>query len=485
MEDNQIVDLVIEKLNNEDMWFTQKTDPTWDEPSSYYKLDEYGNPTETAIKQIAKEVNSFIGDGAVDLEDAIQVWVDNATMEYKVAYKGSLVTKFKNKPVVDQIEAYESQVLTENKQLVFNELLEINASNFVELRDEIERLYNEKVINKNQFNKFITIIKKQETKCEKDLDKNSNEDNELYIESEYVVDTLKNLIQTVELNESKKEMSIQEIVDWIEKTGHIKMYNEYASREENAGKPIPVLLYGFYDWVNGPDAPMVGDLDFLEDEETDKLDESMYDLNKNAEIKLGVCPYCGSKNLDIEKEPEVVEYNDYVSYCWHCKDCGKDGQEIFSMEFIGHDLYRDDENLRDTDFVGKTENKNVNFNSCTKDKKLEDYKRRLKEENNKSANLISDMFKSPDFDADSKAGQIVMRTSELFNALSGKGYDVQVAFDNGESTSAILLGQQGGQVLITITDTNQPLRAFTSGNFEINDDNMKVLDDIQNEIKTL
>lgn len=397
MEDNQIVDLVIEKLNNEDMWFTQKTDPTWDEPSSYYKLDEYGNPTETTIKQIAKEVNSFIGDGAVDLEDAIQVWVDNATMEYKVAYKGSLVTKFKNKPVVDQIEAYESQVLTE----------------------------------------------------------------------------------------SKKEMSIQDIVDWIEKTGHIKMYNEYAGRKENAGKPIPVILYGFYDWVNGPDAPMVGDLDFLEDDENDKLDESMYDLDKNAEIKLGVCPYCGSKNLDIEKEPEVVEYNDYVSYCWHCKDCGKDGQEIFSMEFIGHDLYRDDENLRDTDFVGKTENKNVNFNSCTKDKKLEDYKRRLKEENNKSANLISDMFKSPDFDADSKAGQIVMRTSELFNALSGKGYDVQVAFDNGESTSAILLGQQGGQVLITITDTNQPLRAFTSGNFEINDDNMKVLDDIQNEIKTL
>ena len=392
MEDNQIVELVIEKLNQEDLWFTQKTDPTWEEPSKYYKLDEYGDPTETAIKEIAKEVKSLVGDGAVDLEDAIEVWVNNALMEYRVAYTGTLVTKFKDKQVVDQIEAYESQVL-------------------------------DKVV------------------------------------------------------ESKKDMSIHEIVDWIEKTGHIKMYNEYASREENAGKPIPVLLKGFYDWVNSPEAPMVGDLDFI--------NESIDEIPAGAKIARGVCPYCGAKLKNYLDTPEVVEYNDYVSYLWHCDNCGKDGQEIFSMDFIGHDVYRNDEDDSETDFVEKTENKNVNFNKNTKDKKEEDYKRRLKEENNKSANLISDMFKSQDFDADSKQGQIVMRTSELFNALSGKGYDVQVAFDNGESTNSILLGQQGGQVIITINNTDQPLRAFTSGNFEISDENIKILTDIQNEIETL
>lgn len=392
MEDNQIVELVIEKLNQEDLWFTQKTDPTWEEPSKYYKLDEYGDPTETAIKEIAKEVKSLVGDGAVDLEDAIEVWVNNALMEYRVAYTGTLVTKFKDKQVVDQIEAYESQVL-------------------------------DKVV------------------------------------------------------ESKKDMSIHEIVDWIEKTGHIKMYNEYASREENAGKPIPVLLKGFYDWVNSPEAPMVGDLDFI--------NESIDEIPTGAKIARGVCPYCGAKLKNYLDTPEVVEYNDYVSYLWHCDNCGKDGQEIFSMDFIGHDVYRNDEDDSETDFVEKTENKNVNFNKNTKDKKEEDYKRRLKEENNKSANLISDMFKSQDFDADSKQGQIVMRTSELFNALSGKGYDVQVAFDNGESTNSILLGQQGGQVIITINNTDQPLRAFTSGNFEISDENIKILTDIQNEIETL
>lgn len=234
MNDIDIINSIICKLKDEEIWFTQKTDPTWNNPSHYYKLDEYGDLTDTAKKEIIKEVNSYIGDGAVEVADAIDIWEQEALVDNRIAYREMLVTRFKDKPVVDQIEAYESQVIKENK------------------------------------------------------------------------------------------------------------------------------------------------------------------LRKN-----------------------------------------------------------------------------------------ENYKRRLKEENNKSANLISDMFKSSDFDADSKSGQIVMRTSELFNALSDKGYDVQVSFDNGESTSAILLGQQGGQVLITITDTNQPLRAFTSGNFELNDDNMKILDDIKEQISVL
>ena len=128
---------------------------------------------------------------------------------------------------------------------------------------------------------------------------------------------------------------------------------------------------------------------------------------------------------------------------------------------------------------------NVNFNKDTKDKKEENVKRRLKEENNKSANLISQMIQDKNFDADSNAGKIVLRTSELFNALSDKGYDVQVAFDNGESTSAVLLGEQGGQVIITITDSQQPLKAFASGNFEINNDNTDIMNNIADIVKAV
>lgn len=509
MEDNQIIDKLISVLENDDMWFTQKTDPTFGEAPDYYKLDEYGDLTEAGAKKIIKEITAYIGDGAVDIDDAITIWLQDAMADNRVAYRDILVTKFKDKPVVDGIEAYKNPVqLSENKA------------------------------------KKI---------------------------------------------EAKKELGVQDIVNWIEKTGHIKMYNEYANKDENKGKPIPVLLYGFYDWVNSPEAPMVGDLDFLEDDEADKLNESIYDLDKNAEIKRGVCPYCGSKHLDYydgAKEPRVVEYNDYVSYDWTCKDCGKEGQEIFSMEFIGHDLYRNDDDIDDstTDFIGKTEskeiksedkhlvyvsqlqqdtlekvmkmcddgmsfvdvwfemqedgydlkcysrnhkkgsdmptrgmlyknnefsfvtiingkdgkcswetegpvyydeNKKVNFNNCTKDKKEENIKRRLKEENNKSANLISQMIQDKNFDADSNAGKIVLRTNELFNALSDKGYDVQVAFDNGESTNAVLLGEQGGQVIITITDSQQPLKAFASGNFEINTDNTDIMNNIANIVKAI
>ena len=428
MEDNKIIDNLISILETEDLWFTQKTDPTFGEAPDYFKLDEYGDLTDASVKKIVKEIKSYIGDGAVDEEDAINIWLQDAMADNKIAYRDILVTKFKDKPVVDGIEAYKNPV---------------------------------------------------------------------------------------QLSEGKKIESIEEVPE-------------------------------------------------------------------NAVIKQGMCPYCGSKKLDINREPEVVEYNDYVSYFWHCKDCGKDGQEIYGMEFLGHDVFQDDENDSYTEFLAKTESKGIkkegkhfvcisklqeetldivdklcndgvtfhdavyqlqelgyhlsvpsrNFSRKTgmptrgtlykgnenslvtliqtrngkcswetegpvyydenkkvsdniKDKKEENAKRRLKEENNKSANLISQMMQEKGFDAESNAGKIVLRTSALFNALSEKGYDVQVAFDNGESTSAVLLGEQGGQVLITITDAQQQLKSFASGNFEVTDDNMAILNNVADIVKTV
>lgn len=467
MEDNKIIDTLMSILTTEDLWFTQKTDPTFGEAPDYFKLDEYGDLTDASVKKIVKEIKSYIGDGAVDEEDAINIWLQDAMADNKIAYRDILVTKFKDKPVVDGIEAYKNPV---------------------------------------------------------------------------------------QLSEGKKIESIEEVPE-------------------------------------------------------------------NAVIKQGMCPYCGSKKLDINKEPEVVEYNDYVSYFWHCKDCGKDGQEIYGMEFLGHDVFQDDENDSYTEFLAKTESKeikkeateydeyiaseqklagqymerlnnqisqdarvafadlkdildtehrdtNVNgfyfpakavailentnlnhnlnkymnltisdilnmvddnetiegaindlfkeykpdsalawgdnfisvlehldfdvhtdddelYEEHLKNKKEENAKRRLKEENNKSANLISQMMQEKGFDAESNAGKIVLRTSALFNALSEKGYDVQVAFDNGESTSAVLLGEQGGQVLITITDAQQQLKSFASGNFEVTDDNMAILNNVADIVKTV
>lgn len=235
MEDKQIIEILLQKLTEMTFWFTTKNDPTYQDATSYYELDQYGDPTEKAQKQIAKEITGYLGEGAVELEDAIDLWMADKTAEYKIAYADELVTKFEPKPVVDQIEAYENSV---------------------------------------------------------------------------------------------------------------------------------------------------------------RLSEGKCHINEN-------------------------------------------------------------------------------------------YKNRLEEENTKSLNLISSKFTDPNFDSDSNEGQIVMRTSSLFNALSDKGYDVQVTFDNGESQNVILLGQQGGSINITITNNNEPLRAFAAGNFEINDDNVKTLTDIQEQISAL
>lgn len=231
MENDEIIQLVLTELKDRDIWFTTKNDPTFEEPRSYYELDEYGDPTEKSLSKISKEVQGYIGDGAVDIKDAIELWISEQATAWRLAYKDNLVTKFKNKPVVDQIDAFES--------------------------------------------------------------------------------SLKSSLKT------------------------------------------------------------------------------------------------------------------------------------------------------------------------------ENQKRRLKEENNKSQNLIKDMMNSEDFDPESAYGKIVLKTSDLFTALSDKGYDIQVAFDNGESQNTILLGQQGGQVNITITDSNKPFKAYATGNFELNKDNIDILNNIQNAIDNI
>lgn len=114
---------------------------------------------------------------------------------------------------------------------------------------------------------------------------------------------------------------------------------------------------------------------------------------------------------------------------------------------------------------------------------IEGVRQRLNERNEQSAGVIEQALNGiTDQTSEQEAG-IITKTSELFQSLSDRGYDVQVSFDNGESTSSISIGQQGANVLITITDAEQPLRAFASGNFEINDDSMKMIKSIMEVLK--
>ena len=219
MENNEIYNLVISQMKDQSLWFTTKNDPTFEEPSYYIELDEYGDPTEKAVNKIVEEVKNYIGDGAVDVEEAVNLFINDQLMAYRISYIDNLVTNFEDKPVVDQIEASENPV---------------------------------------------------------------------------------------------------------------------------------------------------------------QLTESV--------------------------------------------------------------------------------------------------KTNLKEESTQSLKLIGDKLSDPEFDPDSKAGQIVLKTSELFNQISDKDFDASVSFDNGDSQITILLGQTGGQVNITINDASQPVKAFLSGNMEINN---YLLDDLR------
>lgn len=309
LKDNQIEE-VISVLKDRDIWFTSKNDPTFTEPSSYYTLDEYGCPTEKAIEDILKDCNDYVGDGAIDFTEAIDMWVEKCLADGKLAYIDYLVTTYKTKPVVDNIEAYEvKEIKTESK---------IEESEFA----------NEDLLN--DFTQYVA--------------NNAVE--------------LKNGLYEIEV---PKELGYQ-----------------------------PVL-------------------------NTDML--------KKAYMKV---------------------------------------KKLFNLE------------NGDTSII--FENKEI---------KTESVKTRLREENNKSLELIGQMLQQDDFDANSNEGKIVVKTSELFNKLSDKGFDVQVNFDNGDSQSTILLSKQGGSVNITINNANDPLRAYTSGSFEVNNDTLKVLEDVQDVLNEL
>lgn len=57
--------------------------------------------------------------------------------------------------------------------------------------------------------------------------------------------------------------------------------------------------------------------------------------------KSGQCPKCNGHNLRYEAvEPE----GDVIYYPWVCEDCSTQGEEWYSLNFIGH-------NIIDTDGV--------------------------------------------------------------------------------------------------------------------------------------
>lgn len=56
----------------------------------------------------------------------------------------------------------------------------------------------------------------------------------------------------------------------------------------------------------------------------------------------GTCPFCGESNLEYE----AVRFDgDICYYPWKCINCNHEGEEYYSLEFIGHNVYDEEGSL--------------------------------------------------------------------------------------------------------------------------------------------
>lgn len=617
MEQNvDVFSLVISKLNDNDMWFTTKADPTVEEARNYYKLDEYGNPTETTINKIVKEVNALIGDGAVNEYDAVDLWINDALVAYTVDYRDNLVTQFEDKPVVDGIEAYENSVqFPKSKKTESNkkERFYVQGPDEFDIENGLEDTPSWDIIDSNtddfyydeDGNNYHFYSEDEAIKACKKLNNKKTESKTKKTEGAGAGYTVSGTLTNIRVNSYEV---VDEYVDNSDYGGQEKCFvlkcdvdvdiedMKFSSYEYGGEIEFPVkakitnLVLFDYDYdedssenVELDETGIIGALeditfedvlgagwvhqaftgtfetsidgssysvltadnctisidnekviDYIDNKVTGNidlytyavLDEEGEELKDDFSDEEEAIKYAQEHNgvkvariyhnwelidadgsLDDEPENEVIWERDYDKHYKYDNEVNEskkvteefwdDGEEyeykgIVIQQYIsdkGNKIYsilNHQEPFSIPDFSSlRAAKQYIDNNNLKSYRVTENYQKRLDEVNNKSKNLISSMFTDSSFDSDSPAGQIVMRTSEMFNALSDKGYDVEVTFDNGESTSAIQLGQQGGKVLITITNTDQPLRAFTSGNFEINDQNIKILQDIQDQINVL
>lgn len=49
----------------------------------------------------------------------------------------------------------------------------------------------------------------------------------------------------------------------------------------------------------------------------------------------GVCPVCGKNTLDYG---DMEERGNALYYNWHCLNCNNDGEEWYRLEFDGHEV---------------------------------------------------------------------------------------------------------------------------------------------------
>lgn len=139
MMESNIIEKLYEKLKSNEQWFTTDLDPVWGGNRDRFELDQYGELTEKETKKVIKEIENYIGDGAGNLDEAIELFIENAYADELIGCTCSLHKHFEEKPIVPGLEATEVIINKPNSasEGVLNELTESVEEKEVDVKEEI------------------------------------------------------------------------------------------------------------------------------------------------------------------------------------------------------------------------------------------------------------------------------------------------------------------------------------------------------------
>ena len=124
MESN-IIDRLYSKLKELQLWFTTDLDNSNNISIKHFDLDEYGDLTEKQAKQIEKEILNYVGDGAANEDEAIDVFIIDATNNDLINYTWALRKTFEEKPLIPGLEATEVNIYKHEPKLTDEEMISV------------------------------------------------------------------------------------------------------------------------------------------------------------------------------------------------------------------------------------------------------------------------------------------------------------------------------------------------------------------------
>lgn len=233
MEDKQIIELLLKCMKRDELNFTTKLDNIYEEPDRYFELDEYGDLTEKEQKRVVKEIKDIIGDGASDINEAVEVYVQRCNRDNRIAYFWDRKVHFKQKeePIVPGLEASEINMNATHTDGVLNTVLNENNS-LTEKRVNMRLRVGDKFINKNGVTVTIIDVDDNEQVCYR------------FDDGKTFCSNMKNAVNMLVNNtyEKVEESKLQEAeedadVDIKEEPEDVEVKEEIVSKDPEEGEP--------------------------------------------------------------------------------------------------------------------------------------------------------------------------------------------------------------------------------------------------------